>query len=150
MRPSQEDRVRACLAKHPDWKDERVGRATGARVAEIRAARGGKPPAQEAAHQKKLGMTRGDFMAQYDPTTRVRRQLKAAAKIIQRGTIYKDYELRREVGCSDARLWREIAKDPEEGLSELQFVISGEGVYWSDKATVADILRTVTKAKAVA
>jgi len=143
-----QDRIKLAIEKHPDWTDARIAKSfKGCRAAEVRRLR----PAgiKASAPIKKIGMSRGEFMARYDPTTRVRKQLAAAAKLIQRGIIYKDYELRREVGCSDARLWREIAKDPDEGLSELQFAVTGEGVYWSDAATVREILETVTKAKAV-
>ena len=39
-----ESRIGACLARHPDWNDERVSNAIiGARVSTVRAVRAGEP-----------------------------------------------------------------------------------------------------------
>lgn len=38
-----EDRVRACLARHPEWTAQRIANSTGARQAAVEAVRAGLP-----------------------------------------------------------------------------------------------------------
>ncbi len=139
------DRVLACLRKHPEWDDRRISKAVGAPLADVAAAR--KPAAKAAP--KAAGISRTEFMALYDPTTKARNTLKAAVKLIERGQFYKDHELRKLAGCGDPALWRALANDPDEGFSKYQFRM-GDQVWWSDPASVADLLAQHPKAKAVA
>lgn len=42
-------RIQDTLSRHPDWSDGRVAESVGVRVAEVRAAREGSPPATSGA-----------------------------------------------------------------------------------------------------
>lgn len=177
------ERVRACVAKHPDWTDRRVSRAVkGATAAMAADARGPQPKAAILAacprhpqyrairppqvsceacqrlwaargHGRSAtphgGISRAEFMAVYDPTTKARMALKAAVGTIERGRFYKDHELRRTSGCADPGLWRMLANDPAEGFTRYQFRMADQ-VWWSDPKSVAELLQTHPKAKAVA
>lgn len=146
---SKDERLQKSIKKHPKWKDHRHANSVDCHVADVRRIRAGAPTRKKSL--KTLGLSRAEFLGRYDPTTRMRNMLKEAVGLIERGRFYEDYELRRAVGCGDAKLWRDLAGDPSEGFTDYQFIISpGDKTIWSDRATVSDLLATNRKARSVA
>lgn len=151
------DRILNCLRKHPDWPDTRVANAMRCHIGPVREARrrsdsaARKTPTglpQKAAPQS--GLTKAEFMAAYDPTTKMRLAIKTAAGMITKGRFYRDHELRKMAGYGggDTSLWRSIAADPDEGFVKYQFRM-GDQIWWSDPVSVTDMIATHAKAKEV-
>ena len=93
--------------------------------------------------RRKPGLSLTDFLGKHDATTRMRNLVAQARKQMEKGRIYADYELRRVVGCGDARLWRDIA---DETYADCQFRI-GNDIHWAEPDVVAHILEKTTKAR---
>lgn len=131
--------------RHPQYRAMRPPRVMCADCLRLWAA---AAPSGRRPAVSRTGISRNEFMSLYDPTTRTRNMLKAAVKMIERGKFYKDHELRRMASCSDPSLWRALASDPAEGFTEHQFRM-GDQVWWSDPASVADIIANHARAKGV-
>lgn len=146
---SLEKKVKNCLVKHPGWDDTRVARSTAAPVGLIRTVRRGAVPVAKHLAASQGGITRSEFMSLHDPTTKMRQGLKEAVRLIVKGRFYKEHELRKMVGASDAALWRGLAGDPDEGFTKYQFRM-GDTIWWTDPESAENLIGTHAKAKAVA
>lgn len=147
-------RIQRCMQIHPDWTDTRVANAMRCRIRPVHDARqrigGGQPSAQPVKAAIQGGMSKTEFMAAYDPTTKMRLAIKSAIGMVAKGRFYRDHELRKMAGYGggDASLWRSIASDPDEGFTKYQFRMSDQ-IWWSDPGSVSDMLATHPKAKPV-
>ena len=158
---STEDKVTSCLARHPEWEDRRISKSCTVPVGMVRAERQRtsgvktytlapssstpKPTPQQAGGQK-VGISKAEFMAQHDPTTRTRNMIAAAVKLIKPGHFIKDYELRKLAGCGDTGLWNAVASDPDEGFRKHRFQLDNS-VWWTDARSRDEMLATNPKAK---
>jgi hypothetical protein len=93
--------------------------------------------------RRKPGVSLTEFLGKHDAATRMRNLVAQARKQMEKGRVYADYELRRLVGCGDARLWRDIA---DETHVDCQFRI-GNDIHWAESDVVACILEKTTKAR---
>ena len=158
---SKEDKVASCLEKHPEWEDHRIANSCTVPIRMVRVARQQtagvktyplaptssalKTTPQQTGGQK-VGISKAEFMAQHDPTTRTRNMIAAAVKLIKPGHFIKDYELRKLAGCGDTGLWNAVASDPDEGFRKHRFQLDNS-VWWTDARSRDEMLATNPKAK---
>lgn len=107
-----------------------------------------KPAAPAQTGGQKVGLTKAEFMAQHDPTTRTRNMMAAAVKLIKPNHFIKDYELRKLSSCGDTGLWNAVASDPDEGFRKYRFGLDGS-IYWTDPKSRDEMLATNPKAKEI-
>lgn len=155
-----EARVKRCFERNPGWDIRR--RANGLKVRyaviqeymkkhgipeqyELRGEDGPQKP-----KKRKIGISMQDFMEEHDPVTKMRATLRDAVALLSRnkGRFVKNHELRKESGCGDSALWKDIAQDPDEGFTKYQFSWHGE-IWWSDEDTVAQIIKTKKQARPI-
>jgi hypothetical protein len=147
-------RIQKCIVAHPTWDDHRVAAAMRCHVGDVRAGRA-KPAASSAPHppatpltKPTVGMSRAEFLAQYDPMTKVLNAMRGAIKIIRAGHYYKDHILRQEAGIHDLVTWRGVSKSPDYEFRKYQFRIKDE-IFWTDPASAAAELENNPNAKEV-
>jgi hypothetical protein len=141
-----EDRLRDCLAKHPDWTDERVAASiVGSRREMVRAMRAGEPvaPIIEEAKKVEAGtITLAAVRARYDIAAAIREELarlKPGALVLER-----EFCL-RVAGKDAARFRRAVENCPEFRASRVKLRLdqdAGEGAwYWGSQSTVTEAVK---------
>lgn len=90
---------------------------------------------------KDIGMSITEFNEKHDPEIKIKKQLEKAVSLLRERKIYKDCDIRREVGCNDAWLWKEHISNEEGDYFKYVFVI-GKEIFWSLPELVDDILST--------
>lgn len=110
-----EDRLRACLARHPDWDDARIRNAIiGSTIEMVRAVRAGEPmPTAAAEEQKKIEtgtITLAQVRARYDIAAAIRAEL---AKL-KPGALIQERELCQRAAGKDAARFRRTVENNEE------------------------------------
>jgi len=117
----------------------------------VRKVRDGEPVDESRlkdSNTNRIGMSEEEFRRKYDPETKLRNQLEKAIGFIKPSLIYRDCDLRREVGCSDHRYWKDISEDPREKYHNYMFCI-GKEVFWAEPEMVQDILESNPRASEV-
>jgi len=109
----------------------------------LKKEREGKPAStKEPKRQKRSkspGLSEQELLQRYDPTEKTRHLMQQIPALIKPGRFLRDYDIRRALGFGDARLFRELARDPDEGFIKYQFVMGNE-VWWTDSKTKARML----------
>jgi len=130
---ARDQRIRDCLAKHPEWANYRIASATDTVVAEVAAARGERSPAT-TPQVKPRGITLEQFRAKYDVRERIRAGIKALA-----GVCMSDPEFREACGILPQD-WRRFADLDEFEAYRWRF----KGVlYWAQPKMLAAMKDTV-------
>ncbi|HAM41469.1 MAG TPA: hypothetical protein DCP69_09065 [Candidatus Omnitrophica bacterium] len=134
---SVEEKVRRCVARHPEWDDNRISSAATAPVRLVRAARAkqGKGSAHQEPAAKQRGKTLQQFRAQFD----VRERIRVGLKTHLNGVYMTDQEFREACGIP-AQDWRRFA-DLEE--FELYRWRHKTIVYWAQPKMLATMRETV-------
>tara|TARA_R110000824_G_scaffold7514_1_gene33995 strand:- start:1690 stop:2184 length:495 start_codon:yes stop_codon:yes gene_type:complete len=156
-------KIESCIKRHEldedwPWSNSRIGKYIKHKGAHVRAAEVAKVtdamnlvtalgvPAKKTS---KPGLTKREFMEEFDPYTKTIRDIRRGMKkFIEENRYIKDHEFRKLCGVSDHRMWREIAIDPDEGFTPYQFLY-GENRWWTAKESAAEMVASNNKAKAV-
>ncbi len=95
--------------------------------------------------KKKDGLSRKEFMSQFDVATRVRESIRKAIKALGSDEIVKDSGFRTDhCGESNVAAWRQVVDEVE----FLQYQFSFEGkTWWATAATVKWAVQNVTRAR---
>ena len=147
--PAQEDLIKAACAELGVTRDNvvrilRKGREGVAKEKTVRS----DSPSKATKRTRSLAISETDFMQMYDPTTKTRYALDEVLRLIEPGSFIRDHILRKESGCGDPSLWRDIARDPDEPYWKYQFRM-GEDVWWTDPDTAERVCQTNKKARRV-
>ena len=141
------------------WSNSRIGKYIKYKGAHVRAAEVAEvtsgmdfttvehgPAAKKAS---KPGMTKREFLEEFDPYTRTRRDInRGLTKHLESDRYIKDAEFRKLCGVSDHRMWRDVVVDPAEGFTGYQFIY-GEQRWWTTEKSAAEMIAATMKAKAV-
>ena len=156
-------KIESCIKRHEldddwPWSNSRIGKYVKHKGAHVRAAEVAEVTgaidmgtAQGLSEKKasKPGMTKREFMEEFDPYTKIIRDIRRGMKkFLEENRYIKDHEFRKLCGGGDLRLWREIAIDPDEGFTPYQFLY-GENRWWTTKESAAEMIASNNKAKAV-
>jgi hypothetical protein len=141
-----EERLRACLAKHPDWEDKRITAAIrGATYAIVAAVRAGAPvaPIIEEAKKAEAGTISLDAVrARYDVAAAIREELAR----LKPGVLVLEREFSiRAAGKDASRFRRTVENCPEFRANRVKLRLdqdAGEGAwYWGQQQTVTEAVK---------
>ena len=140
-----EDKIRAAIARHPDWDDGHI--ATHAvrmvRIADVAAVRAGQPalPRAEGPAREAVGFVSLDrVIAKLDVAAAIRREI-AALPLDQ---LILETELRRKAAGTDANRFRRAVENNEDEFRAVRIKLklddSEPKWYWGQAATIARAL----------
>jgi hypothetical protein len=141
-----EDRLRDCLAKHPDWTDERIAASIiGSTRAMVRAMRAGEPiaPIVEEAKKAEAGtISLAQVRARYDIAAAIREELAR----LKPGMLVLEREFCLRVAGKDAaRFRRAVENSPEFRANRVKLRLDqevSEGAwYWGNQSTVTEAVK---------
>jgi hypothetical protein len=99
--------------------------------------------------KKKAGMSRDEFMREFDPITKTRAAIQTAIEMYVESDRYiKENEMKKLAGINDPRIWRDVVDDPDEGFTEYQFDF-GNSRWWTTPESRDEMIENNPKAKAV-
>jgi hypothetical protein len=151
-----EDRVRACLARHPEWTAQRIANSTGARQAEVEVVRAGlpifaprvEPPAPGPAPSPASGppslISLDKVIARYDIKSSILREIGELPK----GKLIVEAELcQRTTGMDRNRFRRTVENNPD-AFRPLRIKLRLDDVtegkwYWGKESDIAEAQRIV-------
>lgn len=147
-----EDRVRACLARHPDWTAQRIANSTGARQAAVEAVRAGlpivaqgDPPALTLAPSANASLVSLDkVIARYD----VKASILHALLELPKGKLIVEAELCQRTAGADRNRFRRTVENHSDAFRPLRIKLrlddAGEGKwYWGRAADIEQAQRIV-------
>lgn len=104
-------------------------------------------PEEPEKPRKKRGLTKDEFRAQNDYSTKVRLAIRKVLRTLGPDEILKDGEFRAEAGVAGNHGWREIAAEPE--FLPYQFVLGDvrNGLFWALPRTTSWACSNVAKAR---
>ena len=157
-------RIESCVQKHkhdPDWPwpNSKIGKyikykGAHPRATEIAEVTSGMdfrkavtrgPAAKKAS---KPGMTKREFLEEYDPYTRTLRDINRGLTKLENDRYIKDNEFRKLCGVGDLRMWRDVVVDPDEGFTGYQFLY-GDQRWWTTEKSAGEMIAANLKAKAI-
>jgi len=103
------------------------------------------PPPATIPDGKRRGMTREEFAATNDFSTRTRLAIRRTVKTLRADEILKDAEFRSECGVGAGSGWRQIADEPE--FLPYQFRLGDRDYFWATPKTVEWAVQNVAKAR---
>lgn len=95
------DRIKRCLAAHPDWTNRQVARSTHTTSGQVAALRGNQPATAPA---NRRGRTLAEFRDQFDKSTIVPKRIKTALAELGRSHWLYELEFQKLAGVSLADL----------------------------------------------
>jgi hypothetical protein len=105
-----EERIKACIAAHPDWPNYRVGKSIrGVGVAVIAQVRAGESIQEPAPIQANI-ISLDKLKAKYDTAAAIQREL---AKVPPKNFIYEDELRELAAGRDRNRFRRTVENNPE-------------------------------------
>lgn len=136
-----EERIKASIARHPDWDDRKVSKSVrGATVEMARAVREGQPlPEPPAEDRPAVGVVTLDAVrARYDIAAAIRRELGK----LRPGVLVVESEMRVRAAGKDANRFRRAVENCDEFKAHrIKLQLDPEGAeacwYWGDSSTVA-------------
>jgi hypothetical protein len=136
-----EERIKACLSRHPEWEDKRVAAAiVGSGIAAVRAVREGRPVEAPPADDKPAPgvITLDAVRARYDVAAAIRRELDR----LKPGALVIEAEMRQRAAGKDAnRFRRAVENAPEFKANRIKLQLDPdvkEGAwYWGTTSTIA-------------
>lgn len=112
-------------------------------------SKGRKKTRTSTERKTAVGISKAEFMAEYDPTTKTKLALRNVVREhLEDDRYIKDHELRKLAGVGDPRLWRDIADDPDEGFTKYQFEFGGTR-WWTTPKSRDEMVSSNPKTKAV-
>ena len=145
-----EDRLRACLASHPDWTVERIAASiVGSTRAMVRAMIAGEPLPEtvtaivEEAKKAEVGtISLAQVRARYDIAASIKREL---AKL-KPGALILEAEMRQRAAGRDANRFRRTVDNTEEfKVNRIKLQLDPEGGeaawYWGDVSTISAAIK---------
>lgn len=110
---------------------------------EVRKTEGVQPPEKPA---KGRGLSKEDFAATFDFTTKTKLAIRRTLKELPEGRILKDSDFREECGIGSGNHgWRQVAESPE--FFPYQFRLGDREVFWARPKTVAWACHNVAKTR---
>jgi type II secretory pathway component PulJ len=132
-----------------------LAREIGCAKSTVQKAMGRHPDARRKARKKSscrtgIGVGIAEFMRANDPVAKMRATLEEAKALVEdnHGRLIKNHELRKAVHCSDPKLWADLARDPDEGVTNMQFMW-GDEWYWSTPDMVQEICSNHRQARPI-
>lgn len=108
----------------------------------------GKAPKTKLRVQK-AGMSRDEFMKEFDPITKARVAIQEAVEeYLEDDRYVKENEMKKLAGITDPKLWRAVADDPEDGFCKYQFEYGGFR-WWTTPKSRNEMVESNHKARAV-
>jgi hypothetical protein len=141
-----EERLRTCIAKHPDWTDERIAASiVGSTRTMVRAMLAGEPiaPIIEEAKKAEAGTISLDAVrARYDVAAAIREELAR----LKPGVLVLEREFSiRAAGKDASRFRRTVENCPEFRANRVKLRLdqdAGEGAwYWGQQQTVTEAVK---------
>jgi hypothetical protein len=148
---SNEERIKLCIVRHPEWNDKRIRNSINVPMAEIKAIRAGLPlplagpTSAEAAASPRPGpasVSIGEIRYRLDTPAAIRREISRIGK----GQLLQEDELCRVVcGRDRNRFRRAIDNNPDLARAhriKLRLDESGDGKYfWGSAEDIAEATR---------
>ena len=104
-----DEKIKRCIATHPEWDNSRVANAVHGRVPDVLRVRGGKAaPVTASPALLKRGKSMAQFRQQFDVKLRIQQGVK---KHLQ-GVYMPDQEFREACGVSTTE-WRRYSEESE-------------------------------------
>lgn len=101
---------------------------------------------KNVAPVRKVGLSRKEFLGQFDASTRIREAIRRGIKELGADRIVKDAEFRQLCGETAGPAWGQVADDEE--FSPYRFLCDGKK-WWATVAVVKYVLANVGGARAV-